>query len=194
MADLLKESEKPGTKAPCLNIDDSFNELYAGHFDSLVIYLQHQFRSCPQQAEEIAQNAFERVATRKTRGPIGNLKAFLWRTAHNLAISDIRSKKLASRYKDETKRIFSLDEGYPLTPERVLEAREQMEIALKTLRGMPEQRRRAFILTRIEGLSHSEASDRLGISRPAVSRHVARATADLYRALHDERGNRDSHD
>ena len=193
MADLLKDSENRGPESPRADFDDCFNELYAVHYDALVIYLQNQFRSGPQQAEEIAQSAFERVATRKRRGPIGNLKAFLWRTAHNLAVSDIRSKKTAARYMGETRRIFSHEEGYPLTPERVMEAREQMEIAVAALRAMPERRRRAFILTRIEGLSHREVSDRLGISRPAVSKHVARAAADIYRAMHGESEDKDTH-
>jgi RNA polymerase sigma-70 factor (ECF subfamily) len=59
-----------------------------------------------------------------------------------------------------------------------------MDIVQSVLRAMPEQRRRAFILTRVEGLSHGDAARRLGISRPAVSKHVARAMDDLYAALH----------
>jgi len=184
MADILNDRNQREPKTLCAD----FDELYAGHFDSLVNYLQARFRSCPEQAEEIAQSAFERIATRIRRGPIANLKAFLWRTAHNLAISDIRSKNVANRYKVETKRLFHLDEGYPLTPERVLEAREQLEKVLQAVRLMPEQRRRAFILTRFEGLTHSEASERLGIARPAISKHVAKATADIYIALHDDKG------
>lgn len=187
MADILNKSEQNKTKPLCVSFDDSFEELYVEHFPSLVKYLQTQFRSCPEQAEEIAQSAFERIATRKKHGAIANIKAFLWRTAHNLAISDIRSKGVSNRYKTETKRIFHLEEGYPFTPERVMEAREQLELILQVVRLMPEQRRRAFILTRFEDLSHSETSDRMGISRPAVSKHVAKATADLYKALHDEK-------
>jgi len=182
----LNNKDKRNAEVLCINYDDSFKKLYRASFDSLVLYLKTQFRSCPQQAEDIAQNAFEKIATRKNPGPIGNIKAFLWRTAHNIAISDIRSKRLATKYHAETKNLYGQEEEYPLTPERILEGKEQIGLAVQTLRQMPEQRRRAFILTRIEGLSHTKASEKLGISRPAVSKHVARATSDLYTALHNE--------
>lgn len=182
----MNEIKKRRSETLCVEYDDSIKELYSGYFDPLVIYIRTQFRSCPQQAEDIAQNAFEKIAAKKNLGRITNIKAFLWRTAYNIAISGIRSKGVAAKYQAETKRLFSCDEEYSLTPERVLEAREQVEIAKDVLRRMPEQRRRAFILTRIEGLSHDEASKRLGISRPAVSKHVARATADLYGTLNNK--------
>lgn len=186
MPDLASEKETPQAKRFCPYGDDAFRQLYAAHFHSLVAYLRGQFRSCTPHAEEIAQDAFEKIASMDNLGGIGNIKAYLWRAAHNLAISSIRSRNLSQKYQIETQQLFSGEEGYRLTPERVFETNEQTQIALACLRAMPEQRRRAFILTRIEGLSHTEAAEQMGISRPAVSKHVAKAIADLYAALHNE--------
>ena len=186
MADPLREREKGDAKALCPESVDSIQELYTGYYDPLVLYLKKHFRSGPHRAEEIAQDTFEKIAHKGDLKSIGNIKAFLWRTAHNIAVSGIRSRQLAGKYKPETARMFATEEGYSLTPERVLEAREQVEIAKQTLREMPEQRRRAFILTRIKELSHTEAARIMGISRPAVSKHVAKATAAMYTALHND--------
>lgn len=184
----MEETLKRKVEAEILGNEylDSIKTLYAGCFDQLVGYLQTRFRSCPHQAKEVAQQAFEQVVARKDCSPIDNIKAFLWRTAHNIAISEFRSQKVANKYQAETRLMLHGGEGHTHTPERLLEAREQLEIVKGILRAMPEQRRRAFILTRIEGLSFTEASMRLGISRPAVSKHVARAAADLYVALHSD--------
>jgi RNA polymerase sigma-70 factor (ECF subfamily) len=180
----VSEKSEQHPEALCLDCSASIEELYLGQYKPLVRYVRTQFRSAPDQAEEIAQHAFENIAARGNLGTIGNLKAFLWRTVRNLAISDLRGSRVAARHQAEVARVQGGEEGYALTPERVLEAREQMDIVQSVLRAMPEQRRRAFILTRVEGLSHGDAARRLGISRPAVSKHVARAMDDLYAALH----------
>ena len=54
---------------------------------------------------------------------------------------------------------------------------------MEALRTMPEKRRRIFILNRLEGLSYTEIARRTGIGRTAVTKHVARATADIDAAL-----------
>lgn len=180
----MNEKRDPRPEKLCLECPASVEELYVGNYRPLVEYVRARFRSCPDQAEEITQHAFERIAARGNLGAIGNLRAFLWRTVRNLAISELRFRRVATRNQAEAARAQGTEaDGYALTPERVLEAREQMDIVRDVLRAMPEQRRRAFLLTRVEGLSHGEAARRMGISRPAVSKHVARALADLYAAL-----------
>lgn len=161
----------------------SIDSLYSDHFLALVAYLRASFGAGPPEPEDVAQRAFGQLAAKGDLSGIHNLKAFLWRTAWNIALSDKRAAQVRSKRKTEIEILFSAADGYTLTPERVLEGKEQVSLAVEVLRHMPEQRRRAFILTRIEGLSHAETSKRLGISRPAVSKHVARATADLYEKL-----------
>lgn len=164
-------------------VSTGFDQLYADYFAPLVAYLQSSFGSGPPEPEDVAQRAFGRLVARGNLGEIQNLQAFLWRTARNIAMSDKRAAQVRLKRKPETEILFSSSDGYAITPERVLEGKEQVALAEEVLRAMPEQRRRAFVLTRIEGLSHAETSKRLGISRPAVTKHVARATADLYAVL-----------
>jgi len=194
MAVSLDNGKKHDAEALCIDYDDSLRRLYAGCFDSLVGYLRAHFRSCPHQAEEIAHNAFERMAARGKPGTVDNIRAFLWRTARNIALSDLRSRRVAQRYRIESRQALAQEDDHSLTPERILAAREQVAIAVSCLRAMPEQRRRAFILTRIEGLSHAEASETMGVSRPAVSKHVARAAADIYAALGEDTPNPEQRD
>ena len=158
-------------------------KLFTDCFDPLVAFLRLRFGAGPPDPEDVAQQAFGKLMERERLSDIENPKAFLWRTARNIAVSEKRSLTRAGRREADAAAVFSIEEGYLLTPERVLEAKEQVGVALNVLRKMPGQRRRAFILTRIEGLSHGEAAKRLGVSRPAVSKHVAKATVDLYAAL-----------
>ncbi len=171
------------SRAEAASAHHSVKALYETHFHRLVGHLRSTFGAGPPEPEDIAQRAFENIFARGDLRDIENPAGFVWRIARNIAISEKRALKVRERHAAETAMHFPGPDGYLLTPERVLDGKEHVAIANEALRNMPEQRRRAFILTRIEGLSHAEAARRLGVSRPAVTKHVARAAADLYSAL-----------
>ncbi|WP_417466152.1 RNA polymerase sigma factor [Kordiimonas sp.] len=157
---------------------------YKDNFQTFVTELRASFSSSPSEAEDVAQRAFEKLIHHSPRaGRIENIRAYLWRIARNIMISDYRKQKASLTRDHDFTEAVSSQEGDLLTPERVLEAKEQMQLAWSILEAMPDQRRRAFSLVRLEGLSHAEAAARLGISRPAVTKHVAKATSALYGAL-----------
>lgn len=45
--------------------------------------------------------------------------------------------------------------------------------------SMPEQRRRVFVMSRVDGLNNSEIAQRLGISKRTVETHISLALAQL---------------
>ena len=48
---------------------------------------------------------------------------------------------------------------------------------------LPEKRRDVLILHKLEGYSHAEIADRLGMSRDAVEKNIVRALVDLRHRL-----------
>ncbi|MEM7409108.1 MAG: sigma-70 family RNA polymerase sigma factor [Myxococcota bacterium] len=156
-------------------------QLYVEHFERLVASLYAAFGAGPPEPEDVAQRAFAKLIGHRPTREVDNPAAFLWRTASNIAISDKRAQQVRHRYARDSRSMQN--EGVVLTPERVLESKERLDVVLATLRKMPEQRRRVFLLNRVEGLSYSEVSKRIGIGRTAVTKHVARATADIDAAL-----------
>lgn len=156
---------------------------YADYYEPLVGFLRARFGSGPPDPEDIAQRTFSRLLDRPALEEVRNPRAFLWRIAHNLVVSEQRSVAVAAQGVQSLLAAFPLDEGYLLVPERVLEAKEQLRTAIGVLERMPERRRRAFLMVRVDGLTQAEVASRLGISPPAVSKHIGNATADLYDAL-----------
>ncbi|MEM6913689.1 MAG: sigma factor-like helix-turn-helix DNA-binding protein, partial [Pseudomonadota bacterium] len=61
----------------------------------------------------------------------------------------------------------------------IIEAKEQLRAVNEQMLKMPEKRRRALMLHRVDGLSITEVGRRLGISRSTAAQHIARAAADL---------------
>jgi RNA polymerase sigma-70 factor (ECF subfamily) len=76
---------------------------------------------------------------------------------------------------------FALDEG--ISPERVLIIQEELQLVTRALRAMNERTRDVFLLVRLENMKQAEIAERLGISVSAVEKHLAKALAQVARAM-----------
>ena len=172
-----------------LESNDTVVQFYKNHFRQFVAELRSTFGSGPPDPEDVAQQAFEKLLKHNDpSNPIRNVRAYIWRIARNIIISDLRKQK-TSRQRDQDYSAHHFgDDGYLLSPERVLESREQVKRAELKLADMPRQRRKAFVLVRFENMTQREAAQQLGISRPAVTKHIAKATKDLLEALLNDEG------
>lgn len=175
-----------------ISASDLLEKWYSEHFIALVNFLRTRFGIGPPDPEDIAQKTFTQVLGKVDFETVTNPRAYLWRVAHNLMVSEHRAIGAAERGVGNLTTITNADEGYLLVPERVLEAEAQVETALRAIGEMPERRRDVLILVRIDGLTLREAASHLGISSAAVSKHLAKATEALYYALLDTEG--DSND
>lgn len=137
--------------------------------------LRNRFGNGPPDPEDVAQEAFRRILEKDDTSSIRNLKAFLWRTARNLIFDSKKMSAIRSKYDLEIEQIFFPSTGDNSSPETVMLAREQLKAVNAILRDMPEKRRRALVLYRVEGLTLVEVARRLRISRTAVSKHIAKA-------------------
>ena len=76
----------------------------------------------------------------------------------------------------------------PVRPEQedALAVADVMAIYRRTLDAMPERTRIVFLLHRVDELPYREIAVRLGISIPAVQKHVAKALERIATALQVE--------
>jgi len=65
------------------------------------------------------------------------------------------------------------------TPETIVMHRRELRRLLEAIAALPERRRQAFVLKRIEGLAYDEIAERMGISRNTVISQVVAAMAQL---------------
>lgn len=124
--------------------------------------------------DDILQEAFMRSYEAAGKATIRNPRAFLLRTATNLALNHVSraSNKLNTHMED-----LSLPEVYELTsesPESQLDANQRFVTFCRAVGGLPEQCRHVFILKKVYGLSQQEIADRLGISQSTVEKHIAK--------------------
>ncbi|MEM9181719.1 MAG: RNA polymerase sigma factor [Pseudomonadota bacterium] len=156
-------------------------QLYATEYRGLVAYLNAAFGTGPPEPEDVAQRAFMQLAARGDLSDIRNPRSFLRQIARNLMISGFRAETTRRGY--ERSAAESAIEGVESTPQRVLEGNEELVVIMETLDRMPHTRRRAMILHRFDGLNLADVGRRLGISRTAAAKHVARAMQAIDAAL-----------
>ena len=121
-------------------------------------------------ADDIVQDTFTASYSALGSGdrPI-QLKPWLYRVAHNTAISALRKR---SRHEHE-----ELDENFDgvRQPHDHLEQSQRLHDLVANMRALPERQRAAIVLQELEGMSPEEIADELDGSVPMVRQLVHRA-------------------
>jgi RNA polymerase sigma-70 factor (ECF subfamily) len=142
----------------------------------------------PAAAEDVLQDLWLRLQAIDT-GPVANGRAYLHRAAQNIALDTVRARQRGSARDRQwaTAHSGSGAEPVDLSPnaEAGMLAREEAAALASAIAALPEAAGRAFRLHKLEGLSHAEVAERLGISRSGVEKHIAVAMAHLRRAMKD---------
>lgn len=165
-----------------LGEEAALDELLKREWSGLVAYAE-QFVRSPDDAEEAVQLSFVRIwRSRKRLDPERSLRALLFRTVRNLTI-DLERKRLArrrgrARLKERVGRRRQAPTPYERTRER--ELRGAIE---EVIEGLSPRRREAFVLCRMNGLSHREAAEVMELAPQTVSNHVTAALKQIRTSL-----------
>jgi RNA polymerase sigma factor (sigma-70 family) len=152
------------------------SELFREHNRMLVGYLRSRLGS-EQEAKEVAQEAYVRVLQLHEPGAPGLLRAYLFKTAANLAVDRLRHRRVQQRFEQQPQLFEELNatSGESDDPAEQLLAREQADQLLRFLQELPTQCQQVMSLHRFEGLSQRDVAVRLGISERMVRRYVTYA-------------------
>lgn len=124
-------------------------------------------------ADDLVQEAWLRLAVYERETPVIKPGAFLFRTALNLAVSADRAR--AVRGEEVEVEEVSLMDSSPGTEAAVL-ARERIARLDVCLRRLSERTQAIYLDVRFCGMTYPEAAQRHGITVSAVEKQVAKAT------------------
>lgn len=132
--------------------------------------------------DDVIQECYCRITELGSTAHIANGRAYFFRSAQSIAIDMSRRRKTANvAAVTENEWHGVMDEG-PL-PDRVLEARQDLERVNALLSQLSFTCRRVIELRRVEGLSQRETASRLGVSENVVENHIVRGLRKVLNAL-----------
>ena len=133
----------------------------------LVKYLTSRFNN-PDEAREVAQEAWLRLYRLDHPEQLDNAKAFLFQTASNLSIDRLRRANLERRHAAQEEEVSG-------TLEDSVDAQQTLSMIEAALFELPPKTRQAFVMHRRANLSYPAIAEQLGVSTSMVEKYIIAA-------------------
>jgi RNA polymerase sigma factor (sigma-70 family) len=152
-------------------LDTWFRREILAHEAILVRYLRRAWSQAQDDIDDLRQETYVQVYEAARTARPHSPRAFLLTTARNLIVNRYRRTRVVSiePVGDFDDLNISTDE---LTPERRLDARQQLRRLTEVLNELPPKCRQVIWMRRIDGLTQKEVADHLGISVRTVESHI----------------------
>lgn len=155
----------------------TIESLYCDHHSWLKGWLHRRLGSA-EQAADLAQDTFVRLLnSERMPATLDEPRAYLTTVARNLMSNHWRREQLERAYL----------EALAQAPREVEISPEDRAILLETLLeldqlldGLPPLVRQAFLLSQLDGQTHAQVAEALGISIPTVKRYIVKGLQQCY--------------
>jgi RNA polymerase sigma factor (sigma-70 family) len=158
--------------------DEAFNVLHDRYRQRLFAYVRQMLSSQSRQdAEDVLQDVFVRAfgALRADERAV-NVRAWLYRVAHNRCIDHLRRPTPAPAD------IFEMSRTPLHDPLEDAQRREDLRRLVVDVGRLPEQQRSALLMREIDGMSYADLATALDVTVPAVKSLLVRARLGLVEA------------
>ena len=172
-----ENSESPADDEACTGGNSDYEmhiaRLFEEHNQNLLRFVTARLHS-PQEAKEIAQEAYVRLLNLDEPNTVSYLRAYLFRIAANLVVDRLKQRERRSELRNL---VFFEDEAFSPPPETILNARDELNLIQSAISELPPKCRKAFLLHKIHSMSIEKTSEEMNLSTRMVRIYVARAVA-----------------
>lgn len=157
-------------EGPELGFAASLERLFVEHNAALLKFISAKVGS-QQEALEITQEAYVHLLRLQQREPVSYMRAFLFKTAANLAVDRLRQRGRRTQVTS----MAAVDCGvFELTPERQISGEQAILVIRTAASELAPKCREAFLLRHASGLSVEEIAVRMDMGACMVRRYIAR--------------------
>lgn len=149
-----------------------FAEEIQPHEPALRAYLRSRFPDV-HDVDDLVQESYVRILEVHRTGRIDCVKAYLFTTARNAALSILRRPRIFARAPvTDFAALRVVEEGRDVA--EIVSVRQEVAFLLDAIDALPARCREIFILRKLRGLSQKDISSRLGLSEQTVQVQIAR--------------------
>lgn len=158
------------------------DRLFREHNDALIRFLVPRLHS-RDAAREVAQEAYVRLLSLHDLGAVSFMRAFLYKTAANIAVDRQRRESVHARATDQP--LFE-EFADSRTPERRTAGAQEIAQIQRWLEELPPKCRQAFLLNRFYGLDFAAVAEHMGFSERSARVYVERALEHCRQRMDEE--------
>jgi RNA polymerase sigma-70 factor (ECF subfamily) len=155
--------------------------LFLAYKAEIHAYLMRQLRDI-ETAADLTQETFLRFAQQPASTTVVQERAYLYRTARNLAIDHLRMKRRQQTEVASHDAMADIPENRPSLEDET-DAKERLVLLRGLVERLPRRTRQAFILIRIENRSYADAAALMDVSISSVQKHMNLALRQIAAAL-----------
>lgn len=156
-----------------------FSKLYEKYAQSLSDILYYKYGALLNPSDKV-QDAFIKMWENCTKVTTQTAKSYLYTIANNMMLNDVKHQKVVLNYQKVKPKEYTNE-----TPEFVMRKQQFLVLYEKVLSSLKPEQREAFILSKIEGKTHQEIADMVGVTRKVVGHRIYTAYAILKEQLED---------
>jgi len=163
--------------------EKAFADLIRLYWKNIYAHALSWMRSA-EEAEELTQDIFLKVwHSRGQLAGVENFENWLFIVSRNTIVSAVRKKLSRPSFLQQQEQ-----EENSLRPDLLSENRQHYQVLLNGIGLLPEKRQQVFRMSRLEGLTHEQIAERLGIHKDTVAQYIVKAVAFLKSYLQEHIG------
>ncbi len=160
--------------------------LYDQHHGWLSGWLGRKL-DCSQDAADLSHDTFLKLLTSREVGVLKEPRAYLLVIANRLLINRYRRKKVEREVLQQV--AVLLEDREKRGPAEIILNQDLLaRVVMLLLEELPEKPRRAYLMSRVDGLSYREIADKLQVSQSSVKQYLAKVLAHLHARLYSING------
>ena len=146
-----------------------------------------RFFSDHQDVEDVAQETYLRAYVAEQQKEIEQPKAYLFRIARNLALTQLTKKSTKiTDYLEECGASMVIEYAAPADSEA--EALETLGLYCEAVASLPEKCRQVFLFRKVHGLAHKEIAERMALSVSSVEKYLLRGVLECKAYVREREG------
>ncbi|WP_430540247.1 sigma-70 family RNA polymerase sigma factor [Pseudomonas entomophila] len=150
---------------------------FSDHHRWLLQHVHRQLRNRPDAEDTAAETFCQLLAAQVDPATLEQPRAYLSTIARRLIYDRHRRRRLEQAYLE---RLILLPEALAPSPEETHLLLEALHAIDRSLAGLPQLVKKAFLMSQLDGLTYLEIGRRLDISERTVARYMTQALRQCY--------------
>ena len=156
-----------------------FSNLYEKYAQSLSNLLFYKYGELLNPKDKV-QEAFIKLWENCSKIKPETAKTYLYTTANNMMLNEVKHQKVVLKYKQVKPKDYTNE-----SPEFILRKKEFLKRFEQVLSKLKEEERVAFLLNKVDGKTHKEVAEFLGITKKVAEHRIYAALNKLKNELEE---------